>query len=412
MSHVDYAYTKNSVLVVDDQPFVLELNTQILQYLGFQNIKTAVSVAEGLRILSAPLCNINLIISDLNMPGEDGLDFLRHLQALNYRGAIILCSGVSAQGMDTAKLIAQSRNLSVLGTLIKPLHPDQLEAVLQKHDFFPEVHRRKSLSLDISPDKLRYSLAAGDIKPWYQPKVSVADLTISGFEALARWSDPSLGIIAPDAFIPVAEEHQLIDELTFSIAEHASKDNIEWQRKCINCGVAINVSMQSLHRPDFYDKLTHAIHKHEGGLSLDCFQIEVTESQLTEDPLLPLETLLRLHMKRVSLLIDDFGTGHATLEQLKNLPFDGLKIDKTFIHSSRDSKRSEVIIKSSLQMANRLGMYTVAEGVETPDDWKRVVDLGFDFAQGYLIAKPMPGKMVVEWLRRWSSGHKNLLSTP
>lgn len=406
---MDDVYTKISVLVVDDQLFALELNTQILQHLGFRNIKTAASVADGLRILSSPFCNISLVISDLNMPGEDGLDFLRHLEALNYQGAIILCSGVSSQGMDTAKVIAQSRNLSVLGTLIKPLHPDQLEAVLKKYDFSPTVHRRKSLTIDISADKLRQSLAAGNIKPWYQPKVSVADLTISGFEALARWTDPTLGIIAPDAFIPVAEKHELIDEVTFTIAEHASKDNLEWQREGTHCGIAINVSMQSLHQPDFYDKLTTAIHKHKGGLNLDCFQIEVTESQLTEDPLLPLETLLRLHMKNVSLLIDDFGTGHATLDQLKNLPFDGLKIDKTFIHSSRDSKRSEVIVKSSLQMANQLGMYTVAEGVETHDDWKRVVDLGFNFVQGYLIAKPMPGHMIPDWLRRWESGQNNLL---
>jgi FOG: EAL domain len=406
---VDYAYTNNSVLVVDDQPFALELNSQILIHLGFRHIKTASTVSDALSILSSPFSNISLILSDLNMPGEDGLDFLRHLEALNYRGGIILCSGVSAQGMDTAKVIAQSRNLSVLATLIKPLHPDQLKAALEKHDFFPEVHKGCGASINISPNMLRQALAAGHINAWYQPKISARDASISGFEALARWTDPVIGIIGPDAFIPIAEQHSIIDDLTFSIAEQASKNNALWQRQGFDTGVAINVSMKSLHKAEFYDRLTAAIQKHDSSLNLDCFQIEVTESQLTDDPLLPLETLLRLHMKKVSLLIDDFGTGHATLDQLKNLPFDGLKIDKTFIHSSRDSKRAQVIIKSSLQMAAKLSMYTVAEGVETPEDWKRVVDLGFDFVQGYLIAKPMPGHMIADWITQWDAGKKNFL---
>lgn len=406
MYSVDYTYTKNSVLVVDDQPFALELNTQILQILGFRNIKTANGVTEAIETLSSPFSNISLILSDLNMPGEDGLDFLRHLQSLNYRGGIILCSGVSAQGMDTAKVIAQSRNLSILGTLTKPINPDQLKAIVEKHDYFPEVHRGSNSAIEISPESLKQAIAGSHIKPWYQPKISLTDLSISGFEVLARWNDPHQGIISPDAFIPVAEEHHLIDDLTFSIAGQVSTDSTEWRQLGVKSGVAINVSMKSLHQPNFYERLAAALKSDADGLSLDCFQIEVTETQLIDDPLLPLETLLRLHMRKVSLLIDDFGTGHATLDQLKNLPFDGLKIDKTFIHSSRDSKRSEVIIKSSLQMASELGMYTVAEGVETADDWKRIVELGFDYVQGYLIAKPMPAAMVPEWIARWYSGQK------
>jgi EAL domain-containing protein (putative c-di-GMP-specific phosphodiesterase class I) len=159
--------------------------------------------------------------------------------------------------------------------------------------------------------------------------------------------------------------------------------------------VAVNVSMENLRPLRFPDLV--AEEARAAGVSLTSLVLEVTESRLMVDPLAPLEILARLRLKHIGLAIDDFGTGHSSLSQLRDIPFDELKVDRSFIHGAHRASSLRAIVEASVAMARQMGIRTVAEGVEDEDDWRYVRDAGFDLAQGYYVAKPMASAKVPSW---------------
>jgi EAL domain-containing protein (putative c-di-GMP-specific phosphodiesterase class I) len=187
--------------------------------------------------------------------------------------------------------------------------------------------------------------------------------------------------------------------LTFSLMEQAVKIDEEWQKKDIDLEIAFNISMSSLYDEKFPDKLIEQVES--AGGQIDKIKLEVTESQLMEDLVRPLESLLRLRMKKIKLSIDDFGTGHSNLRQLRDLPFDELKLDRSYVHSTGNGERTSLILESTVEMAQKLDMSIVAEGVETLEDWLRVERYGCHLVQGYFTAKPMPGDEIPYWLATW-----------
>jgi EAL domain-containing protein (putative c-di-GMP-specific phosphodiesterase class I) len=215
-----------------------------------------------------------------------------------------------------------------------------------------------------------------------------------------------IGPIFPDTFIPVAEEHGLIDILTFSLVEQTIKIDKEWRQQDIDLEIAFNISMNSLYDTEFPDNLIKRVMLSDG--YIDRIKLEVTESQLMDDLVRPLEALLRLRMKKFKLSIDDFGTGHSNLRQLRDLPFDELKLDRSFIQSSGSGERTDLILESTVEMARKLDLSIVAEGVETMEDWLRVEQLGCDLMQGYLTARPMPGDEIPDWIYSWPRLRGNL----
>jgi EAL domain-containing protein (putative c-di-GMP-specific phosphodiesterase class I) len=342
------------------------------------------------------------------MPETDGLELLRLLGETNFGGDIVLFSAEDSQTLQMAKTLARARGLSVLGAIEKPLQKEEMLRVLSNHAKKTPVQsrRRQVEKLDITDDMLSQAIDTHQIKPWYQPKIRVEDLHPVGVEALARWPNSSYGPISPGVFIPIAEESELIDELTFSIIEQAAQTEQQWRQQGIDLKVAVNLSMNSLHNADFLEHLTRVVEQAGGDLAY--MQLEITESQLMEDLVLPLEVLLRLRMKKVRLSIDDFGTGHSNFSQLRDLPFDELKLDRSYVSLDDDSEKSSAILESSVEMANKLKMTIVAEGVENLEEWLRVERLGCHQVQGYFTAKPMPGEEIPAWLQSWPDIRKAL----
>lgn len=146
----------------------------------------------------------------------------------------------------------------------------------------------------------------------------------------------------------------------------------------------------------------------KAGIPPSSMVLEVTESRLMKDPLVPLDILTRLRLKHIRLSIDDFGTGHSSLAQLRDIPFDELKVDRGFVHGAHCHAPLRAILEASLGMARQLGMKTVAEGVEDRLDWDFLRTAGCDLAQGYFIAKPMPAERIVDWMPEWGSRRHEL----
>lgn len=217
----------------------------------------------------------------------------------------------------------------------------------------------------------------------------------------------------PDQFIGLAEAHGLIDALTQVVLAQALRDSTTWAREGLALKVAVNVSMDNLHALEFPERITAVAAAAE--VKPQSIVLEVTESQLMKDLRAPLEILTRLRLRRFKLSIDDFGTGHSSLAQLRDVPFDELKIDQGFVHGAHHNETLRAIFFASLGLAKELGMEVVAEGVEDADDWGFLLQSGCDLAQGYFIARPMPADQVLDWVAawraRWAREHAGGLSS-
>jgi EAL domain-containing protein (putative c-di-GMP-specific phosphodiesterase class I) len=181
----------------------------------------------------------------------------------------------------------------------------------------------------------------------------------------------------------------------------AMRQQARWQADGLHTHMSVNVSMENLRSPGFAGRVgawLRETHASPADLTL-----EITESRLMSPSPAPLESLVRLRMERFGLSIDDFGTGHSSLAQLRDVPFTELKIDRGFVHGARHNQIIRPILEGSIGIAKRLGMQSVAEGVETEDDWHLLRDIGCDFAQGWFIARAMPAEEVPGWLASWQA---------
>lgn len=393
------------ILLIDDEPFVLKLLSRQLANLGFQNIISHERAADALAMLESGIESIGLIFCDLQMPEMDGVEFVRQLVHINYAGGLVLVSGEDGRVLQTAEKLSKAHRLNVLGALHKPVSPEQLKQVLNKHPSRTAASRVTDKTY--GRDELWRAITGGKMVNYYQPKVDIATGTVSGVEALVRWRHPEDDLVFPDQFIPTAEEHGLIDDLTRVVLSNALHQARIWLNAGLHLRVAVNVSMDSLVSLDFPDLVARAVAK--AGVPPKNLVLEVTESRLMKNPLAALDILTRLRLKHISLSIDDFGTGHSSLAQLRDIPFDELKVDRGFVHDAYRDSSLRAIFEASLGMARQLGMKTVAEGAEDREDWDFLRATGCDMVQGYFIAKPMPAADLAPWVANWGVRYGKLV---
>lgn len=391
------------VLLVDDEPFQIKL-------LGAQMAQIGVGLADGCGDAREALAWIerepdrfDLVCCDLQMPQMDGIEFVRHLGVLGFRGALLLVSGEDSRMLRTTDRLARQQSLRVLGALKKPVLPDDLRSVL---------HACGRVTSRAAPPILRTYTAAEvrqaidqhQLVNHYQPKVDLATGQLAGVETLVRWQHPQEGLVGPDRFIGIAEEHGLIDNLTRCVLAGlagALQQARQWQDIGYPISVAVNVSMDNLIDHAFPDFVTGALA--QAGVLPSRLTLEVTESRLMHNPTATLDIMARLRLRRIGLSIDDFGTGHSSLAQLRDVPFDELKIDRSFVRGVHARADLQAIVTASLHMARQLELKTVAEGVETLEDWQFLRRCGCDLAQGWFIARPMPPAELVGWLADWET---------
>ncbi|TAN49769.1 MAG: EAL domain-containing protein [Methylococcaceae bacterium] len=386
------------ILVLDDEPFMHKLLARMLANLGFTAVTTCDSGAIALASLDSPDTPPDLILLDLNMPEMDGVEFVRHLVDRNYSGSLILVSGEDERIQQSVEKLVRAHKIAILGHLCKPVLPYALSALLEQWTP-PWAGAPRAAKKVYDANAVRAAIAGGKLVNYYQPKVAVATAAVVGVETLVRWRHEVDGLVMPDQFIGVAETHGLIDELTQVVFSNALADARVWQDAGLLLKVAVNVSMDNLASLDFIDFV--AARAQAAGVAPQQIVLEVTESRLMQDARTPLEILARLSLKRFRLSIDDFGTGHSSLAQLRDIPFDELKIDQSFVHGAWNNATLRVMYDASLNLARQLGMEVVAEGVEDREDWHFLRRTGCDVAQGYFIARPMPAADLPGWIADW-----------
>ena len=386
------------VLLVDDDAFQMHLLQRQLSTLGVTPVKACRTGASALAWLQGRDTSAQLLLLDLNMPGMDGVEFMRHLADIAYAGGLALVSGAEKRVLETAARLAAAHNLDVLGHLHKPVSTAILAALVTRwRDHMPVGARRTARVYAV--EELTRAIDGSELLLHFQPKVALADGALLGVEALVRWRHPVDGLVYPDSFIPLAETHGLIEALTRKVLGQALAQAQRWRDVGLALTMAVNVSTENLAQLDFANTVFDALGEHGGGA--DELVLEVTESHLMGNVRTSMDVLTRLSLKQVKLSIDDFGTGYSSLSQLRDLPFTELKIDRGFVHGSHELETQRAIFSASLEMAHQLGMSAVAEGVEDRADWDFVRASGCDVAQGYFIARPMPADELAPWAAKW-----------
>ena len=388
------------VIVVEDHDFQRKVAVSFLGQMGLTKVLHASGGRDALDQISAAPWPVDVAICDLDMPGMDGMEFIRHLAEGKLVGAIILLSGLESQLISSVESMASFQGMTVLGTIEKPVSPQKISNLLAK--FEPDIGLRQSEPPAMRADEIDAGLKAGEFVAYFQPKVDFKTLELVGFEALARWNHPEKGILPPASFIHMAEKSGLIDRITTRMIEVSLKQLKDWLDQGFETGMAINLSLSYLGSQGVADQISAEAQRF--GISPKAITLEVTESLVTSDLGHVLENLARLRMRGFDISIDDYGTGFSSMQQLSRIPFTELKIDQSFVTGATSRPNMRVILESSLQLSQKLGLRCVAEGIEKDDEWALLKSLGCDIAQGYFIAWPMPGEAVMEWHQAWSGG--------
>ncbi len=258
-----------------------------------------------------------------------------------------------------------------------------------------ESEARRRLALVRS---LRGAIERGGLSLVYQPKLALDGGQFAGVEALARWNDPELGFVSPGEFVPLAEQTNLIRPLTLWVLREAVRQMAAWKSAGLDVPVSVNLSARNLVDETLPDRVKELLR--EWDIEPRYLMMEVTESAVLADPERAGNVIERFQKSGVSLSIDDFGTGYSSLTYVRTMPAAELKIDRSFVKGLESSESNTAIVRAVIGLAHSLGMKVVCEGVETEAALLRLRELGCDFAQGYLLSRPLPAREIVDYVAK------------
>jgi EAL domain-containing protein (putative c-di-GMP-specific phosphodiesterase class I) len=388
---------KDTILIIDDDPSICQFIARVCTMSGYQplvieNRDQFVSAVKNQKLF--------LLITDLQMPQFDGIEFMRLLAEARTDVPVVILSGFDPRVLHTAEAFARSVGLIVVEALRKPLSIGGLKAVLKLAESQATAWPESELAAGI--EKREFTL-------FYQPKVSFQAEDygrVVGFEGLARWQHPKKGLVMPDKFIALAEATGQIGALTGGLMDCGLNELNRWTSDGREFSLALNLSPMMLDDSSLADRVLQKVN----AASVDPARLtfEVTESGAMADPSKTMEILTRMRLKGFELSIDDFGTGYSSLVQLYDLPFSELKIDRSFVADIERQEDANVIVRTLIDLAHNLSLQACAEGVETQAEWRRLMEFGCDRMQGYLFGRPMPAEDIAGWLESWPARCKEM----
>jgi EAL domain-containing protein (putative c-di-GMP-specific phosphodiesterase class I)/CheY-like chemotaxis protein len=384
-------------LVVEDHGFQRWAVGNALSSLGAKHVFSAPDGHAALAMFRSLDPPIDILITDLDMPDMDGMEMLRRVGECGSSVSVILASSLKLSLIDSVGSMATAYGIDLLGAIEKPVTAAKLEEAIRRHKPAARASESSRAQFRFPAEEISRGLKRDEFEPFFQPKIDLATGQIVGAEAVARWNHPSKGLLHSESFIESVEEHGLLDELALLMLNRAAACCRVWRNANLEATVSVNLSIKSAADFSLTDCLVDVVEANN--IKPHDVIFEVTESVATTPLGTVLENLSRLRMKGFGLSIDDYGTGHASMQQLARIAFTELKIAPSFVKNASTQPSSLAIVESSIEMARKLGIAAVAEGMESQADWDLLRGLGCQLAQGDFIGKPMDAGDFLGWIR-------------
>ncbi len=386
------------LLILDDDITVAKTIGFVAESLGFtvHCVDTPQPFFDAVRTMAPSHIAIDLI-----MPGMDGVEVMRQLALAGCDAAVILTSGMGQKVLESAQSTASERGLNIVGVLPKPFRSAMLRELLGR-DATPPGRPGLSTTpatsrIQVPPALLERAIAERRITIVAQPKIELASKRVVGAEILARWRDPELGFVPPDAFVAVAEATGMMGTLTMLVLDQSLAWFAGSPLRAMGGSIAVNLSTSCLSDVLLADQIE--AHCQASGVSPDHLILEITESTAMDRTADTFDTLTRLRLKGFRLSLDDFGTGYSSLAQLARLPLSEIKIDRSFVIKLHSSDVSHKIVDATIRLAKGMDLVCVAEGVEDEAVANTLGQMGCALAQGYLFSRPLPVGDFDDWLQ-------------
>ncbi len=385
-------------LVVEDDDFQRHWLKVMLHNIGATNIYQASDAYKALQILKDQSNPIDITFIDLNLPGMDGMELIRHMSKHECSPSIVLASALAPSLIFSVKTMSKAYGVNLLGSIEKPATPETILNLINLHQSLPKNGKDQNAPC-ISLAEIQSGLSKDEFEPFFQPKVELASGKVKGVEAFARWRHPRHGLLSPGSFLAPLQEAQetaLLDLLMFKKVLNVFQ-NLRQQEPDLSA--SINISAISCANPDFVESILAYAGKQQ--IDVKNIGFEISESAVVKNPPDFLENLVRLRMNGFGITIDEYGTAHSSVQHLLRTPFSELKIDRSMIQATNDSPSLEIALDLSIELCRRLDCHSAAVGVETKKDWDLLQRLGCNYAQGYYIAHPMEEEALLLWMQEW-----------
>ena len=368
-----HAHRQPVALVIGGAPEAPEDVSQVLGACGFRPRHYATS-----NDLNAALDDVTpqVIVLNLALPDADATEVIRILSGRRFTGDVVLIGGDDAAALDALQSMAERRGVNMLEPLRQP------QRLAHLHDRMTALYRAGAAPEDAS---LAAALRNNWLELWYQPKFDLRAGRLGGAEASVRLRHPTHGIVPPSRFLP-APGDALYAPLTDFVVEQALVDWAQFAAHDMSGPLAINVPASVLQQPEFVSHLYRFLPADPGFPGLI---VEITEDEAIADPEVARAVALQLRLHNVMVSIDDFGSGYSSLERLEELPFAEIKLDRSYVNGCARDAGKRAMCRSVVDLARRFHIEAVAEGVESEEDLRVLVEAGYDMVQGYLFARPM-----------------------
>ncbi len=388
-----------SLLIVDDSLAICKYLQAVFDEFGINKVEACQDGLTALNLVERNPAEFDAIFIDLHMDGMDGLELISRLHDIRYRGGVVIISALDKRILDFAFEIVSNFNLRIIGLIEKPIENSVLAFILKR------IKNLRPVELEdpryIKRRELFEAIKNNQVLTWFQPKISSRDNSVMGLECLCRLSSIDQTIILPGRFIPVAEKFGLIEALMESILDTVLPQYIEFVEKSgIQPTLSINVSPLQLRNDMLPEMITEYLNKY--GIDRDNLLLEITENHAIREKV-QLKNLNRLRIHGYKLSLDDYGAGFTNLRQLKNMPFNEIKLDAALIDGIARDKVLQVIVESIEKVSHKLDIQLIAEGIFDPIDLEVLQNIGVDGFQGFIFCRPKPLEELLRWYRVWKA---------
>ena len=389
------------VLIVDDEPTQRLAVDMMCRSVGASGARGFETGEAALRFLDETGTGVDLVICDLDMPEMDGMEFVRRLAAFPNPPALMILSGHARALLDSVERLGVAYGLRMLTSVRKPLTRQVLDGALT--GLADAMRRRPSIpaAVGVGPVETERALD-GVFTPFFQPQIRLADGAVHGVEVLARLIEPDGRVVSPSEFMPELHDPERMRDFTLEIVDKTVAAIAEWPEMDPLLFVSINLSPLLFEDLGVTRDLVARIDS--AGVPRDRLVFEIVETAVSGNPMLFTESAARLRLRGFGLAIDDYGQGHASLDQLRRLPFSELKIDRAFVAGIDVDADNHAIVANTIAMAKALSLRTIAEGVERREEARVLTELGCDVAQGFLYSPAVPAAEFLAFLDTRTKG--------